>query len=519
MRIKWNLTTSCALGAVLMLASCGNSSVVTGSAVASGSGASAGSSNGSGSAVVLPACGSYPFPSPEWTQCEQQNYAKTQEAANEEIVSPSFQQRWQTQSTANAAEWAMRAATDPTWLSPLSGNTALLPLCTTWSLQCAGDPFRAAAGLGSDGAAFYTSEAEVTPVVFYDDACARLSGRIWKPKGAVGPLPAVVIQNGSVQAPETLYWWAAQALVRAGYVVMTFDPRGQGRSDQQTPTGAQGSNANSTVFWTGLVNAIDFFRSTSVQPYPHNLSCAGTYATKITSFNPYASVIDRDRLGIAGHSLGGVGVSVVQAYGAAAADPWPGKIDKVNPVKAVVAWDGIFTQQSGSAGNAGGKAESTSGAMATPVVVPQFPILGINSEYGLTPQPFTQPPNPAKATTNFRVWHGAKVPALEMTIRGSTHYEFSLLPTFPATSWCPDAASGHCSGGWGNAFAEHYTLAWFDRWLKKPGESGYNTADARLLDDAGVNGVNKLSFYYRSARDFPTRAGQQQFCEDIKKGC
>ena len=32
-------------------------------------------------------------------------------------------------------------------------------------------------------------------------------------------------------------WWFSQALVRAGYVVLTFDPRGQGRSDQQTPTG------------------------------------------------------------------------------------------------------------------------------------------------------------------------------------------------------------------------------------------------------------------------------------------
>ena len=79
-------------------------------------------------------------------------------------------------------------------------------------------------------------------------------------------LPAVVIENGSIQAPEPLYWWMAQALVRAGYVVLTFDPRGQGRSDLMTPSGEQGSNFNSAVFWTGLVNVIDFFRSTPVMP-------------------------------------------------------------------------------------------------------------------------------------------------------------------------------------------------------------------------------------------------------------
>ena len=484
---------------------------------APGTKASAGS-GGSSSGAALVGCGSYPFPSPEWTQCEQQNFAKVGEAPAEQ-ASAEFQQRWQTQSQANLAEWLMRGVADPDWLSPKSGNTAQTPLCATWAEQCAGDPFRYAAAGGPDGTAFYANEVEVTPVVFYDDGCARLSGRVWKPKGATGPLPAVVIQNGSVQAPETLYWWAAQALVRQGYVVMSFDPRGQGRSDQQTPDGKQGSNANSTVFWTGLVNAIDFFRATAVQPYPHNKTCAGTYATKVTDFNPYASVIDRERLGIAGHSLGGVGVSVVQAYGASGAEPWPGKIDSRNPVKVVVAWDGIFTQESGSAGNAGGNTMSASGAMSAPKVVPQVPILGINGEYGLTPQPFTQPPDPAKTTTNFRVWRDAHVPAIEMTIRGGSHYEFSLLPSFPATSWCPDAASGLCKGGWGNALAQHYTLAWFDRWLKNPGEKGYTDADSRLLDDNGENGRNKLSFYYRAARDFPTRNGARQFCEDIRKGC
>ena len=43
-----------------------------------------------------------------------------------------------------------------------------------------------------------------------------------------------------------------------------------------------------------------------------------------------------------------------------------------------------------------------------------------------------------------------------------------------------------CVGNWGLGVFEHYTVAWFDRWLKRPGESGYADADARLLDDDGT---------------------------------
>ena len=42
--------------------------------------------------------------------------------------------------------------------------------------------------------------------------------------------PGIVITNGSVQADEQMYWFAAQTLAKAGYVVLTFDPQGQGQS-------------------------------------------------------------------------------------------------------------------------------------------------------------------------------------------------------------------------------------------------------------------------------------------------
>ena len=500
--------------ATMTLAACGSSDTPPAPAADS----DGGMAGGNPPAAIDMRCDNAPYPSAEWTQCEQANFARTGEGPAESAA-PDFVAVWQPRGLANQQAFNDRALADPSWLGGSSGNTPVTPLCATWNQQCTGDPFRYPDGAGPDGQAFYDSEAEVTPVVFYDDGCARLSGRVWLPRGAANPLPGIVIQNGSVQAPETLYWWAAQALVRAGYAVMSFDPRGQGRSDQQTPDGQQGSNANQAVFWTGLVNAIDFFRSSPAAPYPHNDSCTGTYPTEVTPFNPIHASIDPGRLGIAGHSLGGIGVSVVQSYDAPGADPWPGLMDASNPVDVIVAWDGLYTEGSEGAGNASGNAGTNAPTEGIPTVVPRVPALGQNGEYGLTPVAFTEPPDPDRTTYNFRQWQAAGQPVIEQTIAGSTHYEWSLLPTFPTSSWCPDPASGQCSDGWGNPFAEHYTVAWFDRWLKQPGEPGFDDADARLLDDDGPQGRLKYSFRYRSARDFADRSGNRHACEDIRAGC
>ena len=498
------------------------------------------------------------YPSAGWAQREAANYAKVLEAPQEQVSNPVFMQRLLRQSADNITSYTLREVGDPSWFlasSPvltaliISGtapaqaqqtltdtfakiqqnpaaalqvplNTPVSPLCGSWAMQCAGDPFRYA---GVDP--FYDSEADIAPVVFYDDGCARLSGRVWAPKGshAGSALPAVVIENGSVQAPETLYWWFAQQLVRSGYVVMTFDPRGQGRSDQQTPSGGQGTNFNPSVFWTGLVNAIDFFRSTTMNPYPHNQTCAGTYPTVVTDSNPYSDRVDYNRLGIAGHSLGAKGVSIVQGYGGVGADPWPGKLDKSNPVKVAVAWDGLAAPGGavgGAAGNVPGLGSLTNAATgggSEPKYVPRVPAMGHSSEYGLTPTPFTQPPDVEGHKAAYKAWRDAGVPVFEITIQGSSHYEWSLIPTFPTSSWCKDTSKGHCEGGWGNPLAQHYSLAWMDRWLKNPGEPGYANADARLLADADWR--ERYSFYYQSARSFPSRAGRSQLCEDIRAGC
>ena len=436
---------------------------------------------------------------PAWVQREAANYAKTTEAPTEQLA-PAFMQRLLTQSAANEQQWLLRGISSPDWFIPTSGNTNVTPLCTSWMAQCVGDPFRYPA---TDS--FYTNEAEVSPFVIYDDGCARLSGRVWAPKGsrAGDGLPNVVIETGSIQAPEPLYWWMAQALVRQGYVVLSFDVRGQGRSDEQTPTGGQGSNVDSTVFWTDFVNVIDFFRSSAVAPYPHNKTCAGTYDTPVTAFNPFNDRMDPDRLGIAGHSLGATGVSVVQSYDGAGADAWPGKLDKTNPVKVIVAWDGLVAPHASSS--------------SAPAVVARVPAMGHSSEYGIGGTPFTAPPDPERKKAAYIAWRNAGLPVYQLSIQGSTHFEWSPIPTFPSTSWCPSVVDNHCVGGWGRPMGEHYSLAWFDRWLKKPGEKGYHDADSRLLADADWH--ERYSFYDRSARAFLSRDGAMQLCEDIRAGC
>jgi hypothetical protein len=442
----------------------------------------------------------------------------TEEASEEEAQNTTFETQYVTQGQANMAQWEARALADPSWLDPLSGNTSNTPACTTWNLVCTGDPFRYPDVSGPDGSAFYSNEATVTPVVFYDDGCARLSGRVWIPKTASmsAPAPEIVIDNGSIQAPETLYWPQAQALVRAGYAVLTFDPRGQGRSDEMTPTGGQGSNVNDSVFWTGLVNAIDFMHSSPTRPYPEQTQCAGTYPTVTANYNPAFAYVDNTRTGIAGHSAGAIGVSIVQGYGGPGAAPWPGKLDATNPVKVAVAWDGLRGPQGGDVGGIG---SSNLPGPAYPAYAARVPSMGQSSEYGLAPVLFATPPPIQQHLDDYKAWVAANVPIYEMTYRGSTHYDFSLLENFPATSWCPDTSSGACTGGWADLASQYYTVAWFDRWLKNPGEPGYADADARLLNDFGVNGANKMSYHFSSARNFTDRAGVLHHCVNIRAGC
>ncbi len=467
-----------------------------------------------------PAAAAGPAPdSPAWTAREMQNYAVTGQAPLEQAGNPLFLQRLEAQSAANRAAFFQRQQADNAWNS--WGN-----LCHGWDQQCAGDPFRYPDAPGARGADWYGPVGDVTPVAFYDRGGARLSGRVWKPAEAYAAasctlghgnarrpmqrFPGAVLINGSAQAPEPVYWWAAQALVEACYTVMTFDPRGQGRSDNQTPGGEQGSNANPIIFEQGLVDAIEFFFATGERPYPH------TGSAPADRVNPHAAALDRDRFAILGHSLGARGVSSVQGYDAPGALRWTeagsGAVLDANPVDVAVAWDNLGDPANPNGGF--GPPEGTPGASEfaaygpqnLSAIVPRVPVMGQSADYYLAPTPHLRAPDPMEKSQGYLAWQAAGQPVFQINIRGGTHYEWSLIPTFPASAWGLDPASGQMTDtlGWGNPMAKHFTVAWLDYWLKRPEEPGAKDALARLLDTARF--CDRFSFHYTSAYSFPNRA-------------
>src|SRR4051812_36473459 len=124
-------------------------------------------------------------------------------------------------------------------------------------------------------------------VLFTNRAGATLAGHVWMTRSGPAKRPGIVITNGSVQAPEELYWFAATTLAKRGYVVLTFDPQGQGYSD----TRGEGGDANEGFpaqsgrpFFDGTEDALDFFLSTPAKPYVPRKSC-----TTGTSHTPSSS--------------------------------------------------------------------------------------------------------------------------------------------------------------------------------------------------------------------------------------
>ena len=435
--------------------------------------------------------------------CEQENFARANQATIDQATDLGFIARWQSQSITNLQEFVDRGINDRFWNSV--GN-----LCATHSEQCTGDPYRYADVAATEvtaGSEFYQSVGQVIPINFYDSEGARLSGRIWAPKERQQgqTLPAVVIINGSVQAPATLYWWGAQLLAQQGYLVMTFDVRAQGRSDTFAANGQTGSNANSVVFRRNLIDAIDFFYSTPEQLYPHNLAGSPGFVSDsgqamTTAHNPLFDWFDRQRLGVIGHSLGAIGVSVVQGE-----QPWPGELLEDNPIDAVVAWDNLML------------ANSLDGVD----VKPRVPAMGQSGDYFLTPMPMLAKPDPLGKSEGFLRWQEAGIDSMQINIRSATHYEWSLLPTFPTTPWTGgvivDPVTASEAPGWAQPMAQYYTLAWMDRWLKQAGEPGFDNADERLLNHRPWRA--RFSFYYDSLMNFSGRDGQQYQCTDLAEPC
>jgi dienelactone hydrolase len=365
----------------------------------------------------------------------------------------------------------------------------------------------------------------VRPVLFTARNGATISGHVWATVAGPAKRPGIVITNGSVQADEEMYWYAAQTLAKDGYVVLTFDPQGQGQSDTygQPPDRNEGVPAQTTgtPFYDGTEDAIDFLLSNAKHPYEPVRSCttgtshapkqnARVRAGLDAAYNPFWQLLNRSEIGLAGHSYGAAGVSYIGQW-----DP---------RVKAIVAWDdlgGPGPHDAPVPGAAPGAPPQTIGEAGCPAnprdrttVRLSKPALGMSADYGLPPAPNTQLPDPnAKSTWSLK-YSKAGVDTGEIIIRGGSHLDFSFIPNqaFGASYRGPD-------------IIDWYTTAWFDKYLKHDAR-----ADARLLSerwradpveasiDPNHDG-NAFSFYYYSRLDIHLASGKKFDCEDLRDGC
>jgi dienelactone hydrolase len=442
---------------------------------------------------------------------EAKNFAKTSERMQYVTLTPEFQARLVQANTENAATAAQIASSDPERV--FAGN-----VCANGGNECAGD------------VRFYDWSKNgfgiVKPVLFTARNGSTISGRVWSTTGGPARKPAVVITTGSVQAPEQLYWGQAATLAKHGYVVLTYDVQGQGRSD----TFGEGADLLDGVpsqagepFYDDTEDALDFMLSTKSHPYDPRPSCSsGTdHSAKQdrrvasgldAAYNPLASGVDRSRVAIAGHSLGAAAVSYV------------GQLD--DRVDAITAWDNLRAPDASQDPGAGpgGPPDCASGSSPRPDQIPiTKPALGITNDYGIDPMPNTADPDPQTGNDGFLAYKQAGVDSMELHIRGGTHEESAFIPG--DTEGYLGLASLR-----GGDFIAWYTTAWFDRYVKCKTPACKAEADRRLLSDRWRDDTrsgdidlnqdaNVFSFYGRSRFDIGVADGGRRRCDDMRAGC
>ena len=325
------------------------------------------------------------------------------------------------------------------------------------------------------------------PVLWTDASGATISAHVWATRAGPPKRPLIVISNGSLQAPETVYWWAATTLAKAGYVVITFDPQGQGQSDTfgegedaltHVPAEAGYLSPVTSSYLDGTRDAITFGLSRPKRPYmpPPSKVTGVSHAAKQERrvaaslnqpFNPFWKLVDRKRIGLAGHSTG---TGVVM------------QISNEDPrIDAVVLWDSVDYGTDGQV------------VSYPPPATPRKPMLTLWADYGIPPLPYGAPPDPAARLGIFDAYRRAGIDTMSVAIRGGSHAEFSYIPSpaFGATLRGMDLAS------W-------YTTAWFDRYVKDRRRAKGRLLTDRWLDDArgaaadSLGNGNLISTYYDS---------------------
>jgi dienelactone hydrolase len=440
---------------------------------------------------------------PEWQQRDTDNQRCSTLRLRDQFLSPAFGYGNVTQGASLWVDQASQQAGEPN--HPHGGVTTLIP-----GSQAA-DPFRTLRRWVDAG------RGRVQAIRFTALDGAQLRGHVFMPPAGVkepaSGYPGVVITDGSVQAFENLYFWAAEDLAEAGYEVMTYDVQGQGDSDLTGSDCAPGSvppsggcqgvpyqqNYN---FYQGAEDSLNFFLSTPDAHY------GGSY-------NPYADHLDSHRVAIAGHSLGAAAVTNV------------GQCDK--RVRTIVAWDNLGVVKDCSGVTIPAKDRSDKLIHA--------PALALTNDYAFNPQPMTSPPDEHTKMAGYNQIKDAGLDAQIVAFRNATHLTYSYIPTvLPANELSERMAS-------------YYTLAWLDLQLRHD-PTGFDRLTATKFDDsadvhsigagvydptaatpgdpfsgnvpykiAGISIPDAVSFYYQSAYALHNPHGGLSTCVDMRAGC
>lgn len=334
-----------------------------------------------------------------------------------------------------------------------------------------------------------------------------------------GPFPGVVITTGSIQGTERMYTWLAQDLAERGYVVMTYDVQGQGRSEtlphlgtlpdlpfcdpsaRPLPgeqSGCPGVISQQTAnFVYGTQDAIGFLQSTPARPWRN--PAAGS--AKVNGHNPLWRDLDRtpdtksvtpgrtSRVAVVGHSLGAKAVSYLQG------------VD--HRVQVVVGLDKLEF--------------SRDPAWPTKPVVPA---LAVHAEYVALPESHAdRAPDPNREKNlGFSHWAGSGVDSMVVVPRASTHLEWTDIPLVLPASRYGQAVSSVYTQGWLAKYLKHDPTA--DRTLRGTSLRYLEPVAVGRWAPVTLHRDRQLSFYFCSAYQFRTAAGAVAADPDLTRvGC
>lgn len=270
-----------------------------------------------------------------------------------------------------------------------------------------------------------------------------------------GKFPGIVVAEGAIATKE-MYYWLAEALASEGYVVLTFDYTGQGKSGTEIIPG---------VPWPAAANVLDIFGAKAkilLDVWMDDTQDAITY---LIEGSPVKDLVDKDKIGLTGHSCGGCATVVVMA-----------RDDRVKAASALAPFDLIEP----IIPRASDYAAEMAATNPRPLQV-QVGTLDLICPY---------------LTMAYPIYRNSAAPRQIIAIANAEHLGYTDTRNLP---WIFGAEPG-C-----HEAAEHYTIAWFDYYLKED-DAAYDNIVTKLPMIAHME-YDLGTISHSSAAGVPSMAG------------